>query len=83
MQLPDLSNIGRWSIFHSAILSRTSSLFGDPQPAFENWMERDGRFGEVVSQTARQAGLQVILVDGRVSIEENSTLVEKALSLER
>jgi len=53
----------------------------DPQSAFENWMERDARFAEVVSQGARQMGLPVILVDGRLSIEENTALVEKALNL--
>ena len=53
----------------------------DPQSAFENWMERDARFGEVVSRDARQRGLPVILVDGRLSIEENTALVEQALHL--
>jgi len=53
----------------------------DPQSAFENWMERDARFGELVSQQARQSGQPIILVDGRLSIEENAALVEKALNL--
>ncbi len=44
-------------------------------------MERDARFGEVVGQAARQMGLPVIRVDGRLSIEENTALVEKALNL--
>jgi 2-phosphoglycerate kinase len=57
------------------------SQCADPQAAFENWMERDARFGEEVSQKARQMGLPVILVDGRLSIEENAALVEKALNL--
>ena len=52
-----------------------------PQLALENWMERDARFGELVSQQARQSGQPIILVDGRLSIEENAALVEKALNL--
>jgi 2-phosphoglycerate kinase len=57
------------------------SQCANPQAAFENWMERDARFGEVVSRDARQRGLPVILVDGRLSIEENTALVEQALRL--
>jgi hypothetical protein len=57
------------------------SQCADPPAAFENWMERDARFGEVVSRDARQRGLPVILVDGRLSIEENTALVEQALNL--
>jgi 2-phosphoglycerate kinase len=57
------------------------SQCADPQAAFENWMERDARFGEVVNQSARLAGLPVIQVDGRLSIEENTALVEKAFHL--
>ena len=57
------------------------SQCADPQAAFENWMERDARFGENVDQAARQMGLPVIRVDGRLSIEENAALVEKALHL--
>jgi hypothetical protein len=44
-------------------------------------MERDTRFGEIVDQAARQMGLPVIRVDGRLSIEENTVLVERALHL--
>jgi hypothetical protein len=44
-------------------------------------MVRDTRFGAEVSQRARQAGLPAIQVDGRLSIEENAALVEKALNL--
>jgi 2-phosphoglycerate kinase len=53
----------------------------EPQAAFENWMERDARFGERVNQAARLAGLPVIRVDGQLSIEETTALVEKALHL--
>ena len=53
----------------------------DPQAAFANWMERDARFGETVDQAARQMGLPVIRVDGRLTIEETTGLVEKALHL--
>jgi 2-phosphoglycerate kinase len=63
--------------FIKDILSQCS----DPQSAFENWMERDTRFGEIVDQAARQMGLPVIRVDGRLSIEENTVLVERALHL--
>jgi len=44
-------------------------------------MERDGRFGEKVSQKASQMGLPVILIDGRIYIEKKTALVEKALTL--
>jgi hypothetical protein len=64
-------------LFIKDILSQCA----DPQAAFENWMERDARFGETVDLAARQMGLPVIRVDGRLSIEETTALVEKALHL--
>jgi hypothetical protein len=64
-----------------AFIKDILSQCADPQAAFANWMERDARFGEKVDQSARQAGLLVIRVDGRLSIEENAALVEKALNL--
>ena len=63
--------------FINGILSQCA----DPRSAFETWMERDARFGEAVNQNARQMGMPVILVDGRLSIEENTALVERALNL--
>ena len=57
------------------------SQCADPQAAFANWIERDACFGETVDQAARQMGLPVIRVDGRLSIEEITRLVEKALHL--
>ncbi len=57
------------------------SQCADPKLAFENWMERDSRFAEEVCQRAGQFGYPVIQVDGRLSIEENAALVEKAFQL--
>jgi hypothetical protein len=64
-----------------AFIKDILSQCADPQAAFENWMERDARFGAKVDQSARQVGLPVIRVDGVLSIEENTALVEKALNL--
>jgi 2-phosphoglycerate kinase len=64
-----------------AFIKDILSQCADPQAAFANWMERDARFGEKIDQSARQMGLPVIRVDGRLSIQETTGLVEKALHL--
>ncbi len=43
----------------------------DPAQAFENWMCRDARFAEHVRKGCAARGYEVVVVDGRASLEEN------------
>ncbi len=54
----------------------------DPQAAFDNWMERDARFGEAVIAQAAACGFPVIRVDGSLGIEDTSRLVEKVWGID-
>ncbi len=54
----------------------------DPARAFENWMARDTRFAERVRSQAQFLGLEVLVVDGRLTLNETSTAVETYLCLE-
>ena len=47
----------------------------EPEKAWENWMGRDAEFASVVAQSARDAGLMVLEVDGSRPISENAELV--------
>lgn len=42
----------------------------DPEQAFENWMQRDHRFGLEVIRQAKRCGYKTIIVDGSVGIQE-------------
>jgi len=53
----------------------------DPDAAFRNWMERDSRFGDEVCDQAAALGLCVIQVDGSLTLDEITALVEKAFNL--
>jgi hypothetical protein len=44
----------------------------DPQAAFENWMERDIRFGAWIQQENARLGLTTLVVDGQRSLEETT-----------
>src|SRR5665647_1514382 len=48
----------------------------EPGKAFGNWMERDAKYAEIVSQNAKNFGMNVIVVDGSKSIEENYIIVK-------
>lgn len=50
---------------------QTVSDCRDPETAFENWMERDIRFGAWVRQETARLGLTTLVVDGQRSLEEN------------
>ena len=63
--------------FTAGILSQCA----DPQAAFDNWMERDARFGEVVITQAAAYGFPVIRVDGSLGVEDNLRLVEASFGL--
>jgi 2-phosphoglycerate kinase len=41
----------------------------DPKGAFENWMNRDVRFGEEIARQANHYHFQTIIVDGSVNIQ--------------
>ncbi len=63
--------------FINEILAQCS----DPQKAFENWMARDARFGELVYAQAEAWGAPVLHVDGRLDLEEVQRWVELAWGL--
>jgi hypothetical protein len=53
----------------------------DPGAAFANWMERDVRFSERVLREAKAAGYATLLVDGRLSAEQNMEFIEGVFGL--
>lgn len=53
----------------------------DPVKAFENWMERDAKYAEIVSQKAKDCRLNNIIVDGNSSVEENYLRVKQLFQL--
>ncbi len=53
----------------------------DPQAAFNNWMERDARFGELVCAQSAAWGAAVLRVDGSLGLAEVQRWVEGAWGL--
>jgi shikimate kinase len=53
----------------------------DPEGAFSRWMERDTLVAAALEQAARSRGLDVLVVDGRRSVEENAADVARRLRL--
>lgn len=49
--------------------------------AFENWMERDIEFAKEVARQAQQNQRNLIIVDGKKSLEENFNIVEQFFEL--
>ncbi|MFN7253425.1 MAG: hypothetical protein ACK4M9_22030 [Anaerobacillus sp.] len=48
----------------------------DPEVAFDNWMKRDALFANLVYQEAIDLNLNVLKVDGRLTIGENFKVLE-------
>jgi hypothetical protein len=57
----------------------------DPEAAFANWMRRDADFGEWIRAEAARLDLDALLVDGRMSMEQNalSTALHFGLATQR
>lgn len=53
----------------------------DIKKAFENWMERDARYAEIVKKDADNYGMNVLVVDGNKSIDDNYLVVKQILGL--
>ena len=53
----------------------------DPEKAFENWMERDVRFANEITEMTWLYGKNLIVTDGSKSIKENFNTVEKFFEL--
>lgn len=53
----------------------------DPKQSFENWMNRDIKFAQIIQNDARSRNLQIIIVDGSTSLDENLTIVEEYFNL--
>ncbi len=53
----------------------------DSKRAFDNWMERDSKFAEHVKQSATKYGMNVLVVDGSKSIDENYLKVKELFGL--
>ena len=59
------------------ILSRCQS----PTQAFANWMDRDVGFAKQVARQARALGMNVLMVDGKYTVEENAKRVANGFGL--
>jgi len=53
----------------------------DVKRAFENWMERDARYAEIIKKDADSFGMNVIVVDGNKSINDNYVVVKQLFGL--
>lgn len=53
----------------------------DTKKAFEIWMERDIRYAEIVKKEANNYGMNVIVVDGSKSIDDNYLIVKQLFGL--
>ncbi|WDV46433.1 GNAT family N-acetyltransferase [Clostridiaceae bacterium M8S5] len=53
----------------------------NPKIAFENWMQRDIKFAEIIKQQADELGYKSIVVDGKKSIQENYDIVAEHFGL--
>jgi hypothetical protein len=53
----------------------------DPEVAFQNWMERDIRFGEWIEAEVRTLDLQLLKIDGSQTIAENAEEVARYFQL--
>lgn len=49
----------------------------DPDQSFENWMNRDIKFAQIINQDAQNRGLKTVVVDGGSTLEENAAIVEE------
>ncbi len=73
-----------FQLHHYAQRPWTQSIldeYQNPKQAFDNWMKRDALFGREVRRTATECGLQVIRVDGSVSIERQFLSIEAQFRL--
>jgi 2-phosphoglycerate kinase len=53
----------------------------DPDQAFENWMERDHRFGQEIIRQAKAYGLGTVIVDGKRNIDTQYDFVVRHFGL--
>lgn len=53
----------------------------DPAQAFDNWMQRDSGFADLVEADAKARGLMVLRIDGTQTISEIDTSVSALLDL--
>lgn len=54
-----------------------------PQLAFDNWMARDASFAIQVSKQARENNMNIIVVDGSKSIQDNYDIVVEMFGLRK
>lgn len=64
--------------FAREIVSQTS----DPELAFDHWMERDIQFARLVLKQAQDFGFNTLVVDGQLTLAQNTALVEQFFGLE-
>lgn len=65
--------------FASDILSQCEN----PDSAFENWMERDAQFANIIFDSANKLEMKALRVDGNLTIEEMVAKVKYILDLLR
>lgn len=66
---------------HRAWAQEVVAACSDPQQAFQNWMQRDMRFAEHVTQSAQRLKTRTLVVDGGRSLIDNRALVERYFQL--
>lgn len=52
----------------------------DPVAAFEQWMQRDARFAEMVTEQAHAVGYRVLVTDGTTSVTSAAATLTALLS---
>ena len=53
----------------------------NPEKAFENWMERDARYAEIVKEDAYKNNMNVVVVDGNKTIDDNYRMIKQFFGL--
>jgi hypothetical protein len=59
------------------------SACSDPNRGWENWMARDAAFASEVARQAHASSLELVIVDGSRSIDDNEAIVRALFGLAR
>ncbi|MBM7551399.1 hypothetical protein [Thalassobacillus pellis] len=62
-------------------IDRILQKYDDPEKAFSNWMKRDMKFAEQISEQANRLSLKEVKVDGSHSIMQNFATIRSHFSL--
>jgi hypothetical protein len=59
------------------------SACSDPNRGWENWMARDAAFAREVTRQAHASSLELVIVDGSSSLDDNEAIVRAHFGLAR